>query len=852
VGTTPAGTPFATHAGPLNLPNTNRSYWRLYSDETLVITQGTIERGISTTSPFAIVPTHVFPIRRVAFQGPTCAGTSLHSFFRGLHEVTGFYDLSYLDTSNVTTMARTFEGMSRLETLNLSNFDTRNVIDMTDMLAGMISLREITLGANFNFIGNVGLPPITPNATYTGLWTNGTLSLTSDELTTLANPQGTWVWQQRTGIDTLALQAVVALANLHTNSNLYTPASWTPFATARTAALTLLPDVNATQEQIDAATAALQTALDGLTRRAEFSLLQAMIGAVDRRHEVNYTPATWAALFAARTTAVEMVAALNATQQEVDAAFAELSATMHSLVPHPDRTTLQATLALANPRQELNYTPRSWAPFAPARVNAQAVLDNPNANQAEVNWATAALRDTMNALVIRADVTALQNLVNAANLRIEANYTTESWAHLVRALGYANAIINEPNESQAVVNARAAALQGALNALVHPIFDIQLIVEDEIVFSTETEGYAAISPRNVSIVNIGNQPTGEVTITLSGATPSAFTLSTTTIDNIAPYWSGSFTIAPALGLAPGIYTATVTVQTAHNTAQFDVTFTVHAIPPFRWSLWLLLRQVEVYHSRGFTPESWVPFAEARSHAQAVHDDPDAIQSQIDDAYDTLREARAGLDLMFLLWNPFEDIHRGQWFYYYVQAAFSNQIMLGTNPTTFSPYMSFSRAQAAVMFHRMMDDVEPIPFEPIFTDVHDERWHTDAIMWAAHNDLMRGVGYVAPSPGADSSDILGPAARWFDPHRDLMRVELAVFFHRYAAFLGHDTTVRQSERWSNYEDIHLLHSWGIDAMMWAEYHGLLSMRADNLLMPNAAAMRYEAAVVMTRFWDAFGW
>ena len=58
-------------------------------------------------------------------------------------------DLSNFDTSMVMDMSNMFYSMSKLTTLNLSNFDTSNVISMSDMFIGMSNLTSLNL-SSFN------------------------------------------------------------------------------------------------------------------------------------------------------------------------------------------------------------------------------------------------------------------------------------------------------------------------------------------------------------------------------------------------------------------------------------------------------------------------------------------------------------------------------------------------------------------------------------------------------------------------------------------------------------------------------------------------------------------------------
>ena len=113
-----------------------------------------------------------------------------------------------------------------------------------------------------------------------------------------------------------------------------------------------------------------------------------------------------------------------------------------------------------------------------------------------------------------------------------------------------------------------------------PVFSIVLAPGGNHDFGSLEVGYtAAPAAHSVTVTNDGNQPTGDLTIALSGTHASAFTLSATTIDGLAQGGSGSFTVQPNLGLAVGTYTATVTVSGANSISEtFNVTFAVTLTP----------------------------------------------------------------------------------------------------------------------------------------------------------------------------------------------------------------------------------------------------------------------------------
>ena len=104
---------------------------------------------------------------------------------------------------------------------------------------------------------------------------------------------------------------------------------------------------------------------------------------------------------------------------------------------------------------------------------------------------------------------------------------------------------------------------------------ISLSPFDDKTFTTKTEGYGPVAVHTVDVSNTGTEDTGELTVSLSGTNADSFTLSKTTIADIAANGSDDFTVVPKTGLPVGTYTATVTVSSDTVTPKsFDVFFTV--------------------------------------------------------------------------------------------------------------------------------------------------------------------------------------------------------------------------------------------------------------------------------------
>ena len=97
-------------------------------------------------------------------------------------------------------------------------------------------------------------------------------------------------------------------------------------------------------------------------------------------------------------------------------------------------------------------------------------------------------------------------------------------------------------------------------------------------FGSKEAGYAtAPTAKTVTITNNGTANTGALTIALDGANKTDFTLSKTSITDIAASGTDTFTVQPKTGLTADTYNATVKVSGTGVTEQsFDVKFTVTA------------------------------------------------------------------------------------------------------------------------------------------------------------------------------------------------------------------------------------------------------------------------------------
>ena len=183
----------------------------------------------------------------------------------------------------------------------------------------------------------------------------------------------------------------------------------------------------------------------------------------------GWSDATWTT--PVKTTKLRMII----TSGTASPAIAEWQA--HAIAgetPEPpapvDKSALEAALNAAPKAEDAaKYTDASWAEYAPALEQAQKVLADDAATEADVADAAAALPEAAKKLVLLAtedDRKALGEQLNAAATVDRTLWTAESLGVLDQAVERANALAGDAQASQADVQAAAAAIDNAIKALV--------------------------------------------------------------------------------------------------------------------------------------------------------------------------------------------------------------------------------------------------------------------------------------------------------------------------------------------------------------------------------------------------
>ena len=177
-------------------------------------------------------------------------------------------------------------------------------------------------------------------------------------------------------------------------------------------------------------------------------------------------------------------------------------------------------------------------------------------------------------------------------------------------------------------------------------------------------------------------------------------------------------------------------------------------------------------------------------------------------------------------EPFVDVAEGDWFYDAVVYAYQNELMDGVGGNRFAPNSETTRAQLVTILYRL--EGEPaVSGDLPFTDVEAGIWYTDAILWAAQNNIVNGVSDTEFAPGDD-----------------LTRQQLVTILYRYAEAKGYD--VSASADLSGYPDAGQVQDYAQPAMAWAVAENIIQGMEDGTLKPAGNASRAQIATILMRF------
>lgn len=134
-----------------------------------------------------------------------------------------------------------------------------------------------------------------------------------------------------------------------------------------------------------------------------------------------------------------------------------------------------------------------------------------------------------------------------------------------------------------------------------------------------------------------------------------------------------------------------------------------------------------------------------SGTDATHFSPDAVCTRAQAVVFLWRisgSPKANGDTM-----PFSDVPADSYYYDAVLWGVESGLVKGTGATQFSPQMHCSRAQIVTFLWRVMDAPQAGSHNP-FTDVKEDAYYYDAVLWAVKDGVTKGTTDTTFSPKAD--------------------------------------------------------------------------------------------------------
>ncbi|MCR0349649.1 LPXTG cell wall anchor domain-containing protein [Erysipelotrichaceae bacterium AF15-26LB] len=199
------------------------------------------------------------------------------------------------------------------------------------------------------------------------------------------------------------LKKAVDAAGVYKESD-YTAASWKSFTEALKAANGILESEAATQAEIDDALSKLNAAIKQLekhTVKADKKELEVLLQAAKGIASEGYTKESFAVLEKAILQAEDVFANPDALQSEVDAAATALRDAVASLKTESkaaDKKQLKELVRMLKDIKKDAYTASSWEEFAKALQQAEAILTDETASEADITKAYENLQRSYRAL----------------------------------------------------------------------------------------------------------------------------------------------------------------------------------------------------------------------------------------------------------------------------------------------------------------------------------------------------------------------------------------------------------------------------------------------------------------------
>ena len=176
------------------------------------------------------------------------------------------------------------------------------------------------------------------------------------------------------------------------------------------------------------------------------------------------------------------------------------------------------------------------------------------------------------------------------------------------------------------------------------------------------------------------------------------------------------------------------------------------------------------------------------------------------------------EFLFIPLQEFADVTVNKWYYDAVLWAVGHDpvITTGTDETHFSPSATCTRAQVMTFIWHAEGDPEPASTANPFTDVKPNKWYTNAVLWAYHNDPQ-----ITSGATEDSFGLSNPCTR-----------------AQVVTFLWHAAGDPEPTSTENpFTDVKP-NKWYTKAILWAVENGITSGMGEGIFGTNETCTRAQ--------------
>jgi len=172
---------------------------------------------------------------------------------------------------------------------------------------------------------------------------------------------------------------------------------------------------------------------------------------------------------------------------------------------------------------------------------------------------------------------------------------------------------------------------------------------------------------------------------------------------------------------------------------------------------------------------------------------------------------------------YDDVASDAWYYDFVSYVYTQKLMSGKDVNIFAPEDRLTRAEFATILYNAAGEPE-VTYSPIFSDVPEGQWYTDAVLWANRMNIVSGYG-----------------SGLFGTNDVVTREQMVVMLKSFGMAEGRNMDATKNIL-SGYGDNHAVSPWAREALEWAVSKGIISGKGNHLA-PQGGATRAEAATIL---------